>query len=158
MKFLVTKSLHNASFFKYLIGFLSLFIILFLMTDSLLHHLQIGLTLEKASFSLFGNEEEFLEPLLFSSLLLQVHIDLFLSMFVVFVTLVSYIRLYEKSKYLTQTIHIFYLVTMASSLSLLLSYFMASNIIIFIWIILFISWHIMGLYLNSKILWKIIRL
>ena len=155
MKFLVTKELEDSLFLKYLLGVLTLFVLLFLVTDILLHHYQIGLTLDKAVTTLHGNEETFEEPVLFSTLLLQVHIDLFLSMFILLILSAMFIRLYEKSEHTKVWIHLLFISGFLAPLLLLLSYFLENSMGIALWVALFSIWHSIAFYLCVKIVWKL---
>jgi len=134
---------------------LSFFILIFLATDTALHHYQLGLSVDKVMTTLYGNEEIFEEPILFTTLLLQVHIDLFLSMFILLTLLAMFIRLYAKNKYTKIWIHLLFLSGLFTPLLLLLNYFLASKLGSIIWIILFIFWHLVAFYLCFKILWKL---
>ena len=156
MKFLATKTI--TPFFKTLMITLTLFILLFLVSDIALHHTQIGLTIGQAQTTLFGNEESFEEPIVLSSLLLQVHIDLFFTLFVVLIILAIYIRLYEKSKSTREWIHALSILGFLSPLFLLLTYFFKIKIIVVLWIAIFIVWHIASFYLSLKIIWKLFKI
>ena len=96
MKFLVSNDFKKTPLLRYLMLFVTIFIMLFLVSDIVLHHLQIGLNIEKLTSTIYGNEENFEEPILLGSLLLQVHIDLFFTMLILLTLLAIYIRLYEK--------------------------------------------------------------
>ena len=123
-----------------------------------MHHTQIGLTLEKVTSTLYGNEERFEEPILIGSLLLQVHIDWFFSMLIVLTLLAIYIRLYEKSKTIKIWIHLFSFLGIFSPLLLLLSFFIESKIMVIGWITMFILWHFLAFYLGFKTMIKLIKL
>ena len=158
MKFLVTHDLKKVPLLRYLILFVTLFILFFLVSDVALHHTQIGLTLEKVTSTLYGNEERFEEPILLGSLLLTVHIDWFFSMLVVLTLLAIYIRLYEKSKSTKKWIHLFSFLGIFTPLLLLLSFLIKSKVLVVAWIGMFTLWHIVAFYLGVKSLLKLIRL
>ena len=158
MKFFVTKNLKETSLLRYLMLFVTVFILLFLVTNIALHHIQIGLTLEKLTSTLYGNEERFEEPILLGSLLLQVHIDWFFSMLIVLTLLAVYIRLYEKDKTIKVWIHLFSFLGIFSPLLLLLSFFIESKIMLIGWISIFSLWHGIGFYLGLKSIIKLIKL
>lgn len=155
MKFLVTKELEKSIFLKYLMGSLVLFVVVFLVTDVIFHHYFIGLTVDQATTTLFGNEETFAEPILFNALLLQVHIDFFFSMFILLILAVIYIRLYVRDQSTYIWIHILFISGFMSPLLLLLNYFLSYSIGVLVWIIVFYIWHIVALILCVKIIWKL---
>lgn len=156
MKFLVTKEINNSPFFKYLMGVLTIFVLLFLVSDMVLHHHQIGLTTIQATTTLHGNEESFEEPILLTALLLQVHIDLFLSMFILLILSTMFIRLYAKKRYSRVRIHLLSISGLLSPILLLFSYFWSS--VILFWISIFIFWHLISLLFCIMILWGLYRL
>ena len=155
MKFLVTKELSKSPFLRYLMGTLTLFILIFLVTDIMLHHYQIGLTLETVTATLFGNEEAFIEPILLPALLLQVHIDLFLSMFILLILAAMYIRLYEKCERAYIWIHMLFLSGLVAPLLLLGNYFISQSMGIVVWIAIFYLWHGVAFLLSLKVLWRL---
>lgn len=154
MRFLVTKERFSKSWRKLLMG-LILFILLFSIIDTILHHYLIGLTPVSASVTLFGDEENFEEPILLSALLLQVHIDCFINMFVLLVLGALYIRLFEYKKRTATEIHLLFLGGLLSPLLLLAAYFSNYLWSVYVWIGMFIFSHLLILYICLKIIWKL---
>jgi len=70
MKFLVTKDLAHSTLLTYLMGSVVFAILLYLGFDMLLHAYVIGLDMQSVSITLFGDVENFVEPILIDSLLL----------------------------------------------------------------------------------------
>ena len=136
-----------------LILFFTLSILLYLGADVLLHHHQIGLTLSTAKDCILGNEEEFLDPILFDSLLERTHFNILSSMMTLMTLTVILIRLEPKSKQIL--IHLTFLSAIFSHVVLLLT--PTSEFFIVIWIGLFIFWHVLALFMGLKIMWKLIR-
>jgi len=94
MKFLKkNKEFEKNPLLKKLILFLVFTLLLFLGLDVLVHHHQIGLTLATATDTILGNEEEFLDPILFDSLLERVHADILSAMIVLMLLATILIRL-----------------------------------------------------------------
>jgi len=156
MQFLITNDLDKTPFLKYLMVMLTFFVVLFVALDIALHHYHIGLTVESAMQTLHGNEEAFIEPILFPALLLQVHIDLFLSMFVLLLLAAMYIRLYTKAESTYLWVHFLFITAFLSSLLLLINYFYPYPAGMLAWIILFYIWHVIALYLSFKIWYKLL--
>ena len=88
-----SKAFDKNPLLQKLILFLVLSLLLFLGFDVLLHHHQIGLTLNAATNTILGNEEEFLDPILFDSLLERVHADILSAMISLMLLAVILIRL-----------------------------------------------------------------
>jgi len=154
VKFLVTKALHNNPLLKLVVLFFVAVLGLFLLFDIVLHHYQIGLTLTLATECLLGNEEAFVEPLLFDVLLERVHIGIFTSMITLVLLSIIYMRVTNVQK--SKLIHIAFISAIFAPLSLLLAYFYGS-VFIMAWIGLFLLWHVVGLYLAFSTFWKLLR-
>lgn len=154
MKFLVTQELRHNPLLKLVVFFLVVILGLFLLSDLVLYHLQIGLTLEQASQTLLGNEEAFIEPLLFDVLLERVHISIFTSMITLMLLSIIYMRVknIEKSK----LIHLVFITAILAPVALLLAN-VYGTVFIVAWIGLFILWHLCGIYLALVTAWSLIR-
>jgi len=154
MKFLVTKELDQNPFLKLLILFFVAVLTFFLLSDVALHYYQIGLTPTLALEHVLGNEEAFIEPMLFDVLLERLHTDIFTSMTTLTLLVIIYMRLNEKST--NKMIHITFLAAIFAPISLVLGYFYGS-IFIMVWIGLFLLWHLCALCFSLLIIWKLLR-
>ncbi len=147
MKFLISKNLRNNPFLKSLILGLLVFIIIFLLLDITLYHVQIGLSFDKAIASILGDEEEFIEPILFDTLLIMIHSNLFFSMLLLLILSAIWVRLWElKSKLL---LHLLFILAIITPLFLLLGYFYGS-FVVKIWVILFLLWHFLAIFMSVE--------
>lgn len=154
MKFLVTKELSQNRLLSLMVLFLVGILALFLLSDILLHHYQIGLTPIRAFESILGDKEAFVEPMLFDALLERVHIDIFTSMITLILLIIIYIRLNPNTK--NKIIHFTFIAAILTPISLILGYFYGTEFII-LWIILFLLWHSSALYFAFIIFWKLLR-
>ena len=152
MKFLTTKELHTNTPLKHLVGILLGVLILFLITDILLHKYQIGLTLSQVKNNILGNEEEFIEPMLFDMLLERIHIDLLTSLITLMLLALIYIRVSLKPK--AWILHISFMGAILTQLALLGSFWWGETPIA-LWIGLFILWHILAIWLGAVSLWRL---
>ena len=80
-------------------------LLLYLAMDVALHAYVIGSDISGIRSTLFGNAETFEEPILIDSLLLQVHIDLFMTLFALLILSSIYIRLYAKTSLMKVVLH-----------------------------------------------------
>ena len=149
MKFLVTKELESNKLLRLQVLSLTSILIIFLVTDVILHHYKMGLTPLLAVEYIVGNEEKFLEPILLSVLLESIHIDLFVSMITLMLLVVIFIRVEGNMQ--TKLMHLAFLSAIMAPLSLLLGFFYA-EIFITLWIGFFILWHLCALYFAVTIL------
>lgn len=154
MKFLITKELKDNSLLRLLVTLLLSFFMLFLALDILIHHYQIGLNLDKAIETIIGDEDNFIEPILFDVLIERVHIDIFISMILLTLLVIIYIRVEQKPKNIF--IHIVFLSNIFSSISFILAYFYG-EIFIILWIGLFLLWHIIAFYISFFVIRELIR-
>lgn len=154
MKFLVVKELRHNPLLKSVVILLVAFLGLFLVSDMILHHLQIGLSPNKATETLLGNEESFIEPILFDALLERIHVDIFTSMMTLVLLSIIYMRVLNKKN--SKVIHLAFITAILAPITLVLAYFYGAVFIIS-WIGLFMLWHIAGTYLSIRIVWSLLR-
>ncbi len=154
MRFLITKELKDNKLLKLLIISLVSFFILFLILDVLLHHYQIGLSISSATETILGNEENFIEPIIFDALLERVHIDIFISMILITLITLIYIRVDKKAYNIL--IHLLFISAIISQIILILSYYYG-DLLVISWILLFLLWHLLAFYICFIILWKLTR-
>jgi hypothetical protein len=121
--------------------------------DVLLHHHQIGLTLTTATDTILGNEEEFLDPILFDSILERVHADILSAMITLMILTTILVRLRPKSK--QRLVHLSFITAILSQVALLLA--PSAPLFISIWIVLFLLWHLLSLILGLSIMWKLLK-
>ncbi len=156
MKFLATKELKDNTFLKNLLGGLLVLITLFLFLDLLLHHVQIGLSFQSAITTLLGNEEEFIEPLLFDSLLIMIHTNLFFSMLLLLILSAIWIRVSKQPKASKPFLHALFLLAIFAPIFLLLGYFFGAWGIK-IWVVMFVLWHILALLMSAQTLIRLYK-
>jgi hypothetical protein len=155
MKFLVTKDLAHSTLLTYLMGSVVFAILLYLGFDIVLHAYVIGLDMQSASVTLFGDIENFVEPILIDSLLLQVHIDLFMTLFALLILSSIYIRLYSDNTMTKWVVHLLFLTGMLAPVSLILAYFISASLTA-MWLICFVLWHILAAIVAFMILKKLL--
>jgi len=143
MKFLVTKDLAHSQLLAYLMAAVLIAIILYLGLDLVLHGYVIGFDLTDIQTTLFGNMETFEEPILIDSLLLQVHIDLFMTIFVLLILSSIYIRLHDKTTRMKWVLHTLFITGLLSPLSLLFTYFWSKTFVM-VWVVTFLLWHLLA--------------
>lgn len=151
MKFLVTKDLAHSKLLAYLMGAVVFAILLYLALDVVLHGYVIGSDISAIKSTLFGNADTFEEPILIDSLLLQVHIDLFMTIFTLLILSSVYIRLYEKTTSMKMVLHTLFISGVIAPLSLLLAYSWSQSFM-YVWMVSFLLWHIVALLLTFMIL------
>lgn len=155
MKFLVTKDLAHSTLLTTLMSAVVFAILLYLGLDVVLHAYVIGLDMASIRVTLFGDEVNFVEPILLDSLLLQVHIDLFMTLFALLILSSIYIRLYSRKAATKWTVHLLFIFGLLAPVMLLFSYFVSPSLII-LWLGCFAVWHFLALYVSIMILKKLL--
>jgi len=155
VKFLVTKELWHNQLLKWLVVFFVAILILFLLSDMLLHHYQIGLEFSRAIETIMGNEEEFTDPILFDALLERVHIDIFTSTITLMLLALIYVRVAPKNKIKSLPIHLLFLTAILSHIALMGGFY-AGEFFIYSWVVLFIIWHIIAIALSFYTIFRLV--
>lgn len=155
MKFLLSKELWQNQLLKWLVVLLLVMLVLFLLSDMLLHHFQIGLDFPKAIETLLGNEEAFVDAILFDSLLERIHIDLFTSTITLMLLSVIYVRVATQDKIKALLIHLSFLTAILSHIALMAGFY-AGEGMIKLWVGLFIFWHMLAMAMSLYVIMKLV--
>ena len=155
MKFLVTKDLVHSTLLSYLMGSVVFMILLYLGLDIVLHAYSIGLDKQSLQATLFGDVENFVEPILIDSLLLQVHIDLFMTLFAILILSAIYIRLYSNEVMTKWLVHLLFILGMLAPVMLILAY-LVGTFFAAMWLISFVLWHVLASIVGVMILRKLL--
>lgn len=127
------------------------FILLYLGLDIALHAYVIGTDVHSVALTLFGDAENFVEPMLLDTLLLQVHSDLFMSLFSLLILTSISIRLHGSRRIMRWAVHFVFVLGMLSAVTLLSAYFVGAWLIP-VWIATFVTWHVLGFVLGGSVL------
>ncbi len=155
MKFLVTKDLAHSTLLTTLMSAVVFMILLYIGFDAALHAYVIGLDMQSISGTLFGDAENFVEPILIDSLLLQVHSDLFMTLFAIMILSSIYIRLYSDNAMTKLMVHLLFILGIFAPVALVLAYF-ANALFVSLWLITFVLWHVLAFLLGIMILNKLL--
>jgi len=147
MKFTVIKDVKHDPLMRPLLGGLLLFILLFLGADIFLKDDRIGLTPSHLAQTLFGNEEEYIEPASEQFLLELMHSDIFFMMMTLLTLSAVYARLCQKARLRLININLTMVSALLSIVLLPLAYYLSAHFIL-PWIIAFYLWHILALMMT----------
>ncbi len=150
MKFLITKDLNSNPLLKLLIFFVSSILLFFLISDIVLHHYQIGLTVQKATETILGNEDAFVDPIFFDILLERVHIDILISLLTLLIISSVCISIAKKNRFKGILINFSFIFAILSHISLLFGFYYG-EVFIISWIFLFTAWHIFAIMMTTSI-------
>ena len=130
-----------------ILGGLLLFILLFLSADVLLKNDHIGLTPTHLAQTLFGNEEEYIEPVTEYFLLELMHSDIFFMMMTLLTLSAVYARLCQNQTIRIVNINATMISALLTVLFLPLAYYFSAHFIL-PYIIAFYAWHILALFMS----------
>lgn len=151
MKFVISKDLEHSTLLNTLMMGVSAALFFYLLFDMILHGLLIGSDVSTISSTLYGNVEEFIEPILLDTLLLQVHIDLFMSLFTLMMLSTMYIRLFSEEKTTKWLIHLLFIIGLATPLMLLVAY-VGTLFFVYMWIFALLAGHLLAIFFALRIM------
>ena len=134
-----------------LTGFLT-FILLYILSDILVKYSSFGLFGDKINLTLFGSEEEYIDPMSKASFLEFWHTEIFFIMMILLTLGAVFIRLAKNSRVLVT--NILMISAIASLVALGLSYFI-SPFFVNIYVATFFLWHLTALYMILYSLWRL---
>jgi len=153
MKFLVSKNAEYSQLLLYLMRMVVISIMLYLLLDVMVHGYLLGWNITELNTTLYGNMDSFEEPILLDSLLLQVHLDLFMSIFALLILSSILIRFSVNKTSVKLLLHTVLLSALFAPIFLLFAYFM-NLYFLYLWIATFFLWHGIALFIALIILKK----
>ncbi|MFT7004749.1 MAG: hypothetical protein ACJAWW_002114 [Sulfurimonas sp.] len=152
MKFTLIKDIKKDKAMSLILtGFLS-FILLYIISDIIVKYFGFGISVDALKSTLFGNEDEFIDPLTKASFLEFWHIEIFFMMMILLTLSAVFIRLANKSRVLVTNILMISSIT--SLITIALTYFV-SDMFIYIYVLTFFIWHLSAIYMILYSFWKL---
>ena len=145
MKFTLIKDLKQDSMMKPILSGLLFFTLLYLVSDIFVKNSGFGVFPSAVKSTMFGNEQEFLDPISKASFLEFWHVEIFFIMMIIFTLSAVYIRLSKASKSAIVVVNLMMISAIASLISLPISYFF-NPIFINMYVTTFFIWHILALF------------
>ena len=145
MKFTLIKDLKQDSMMKPILSGLLFFTLLYLVSDIFVKNSGFGVFPSAVKSTMFGNEQEFLDPISKASFLEFWHVEIFFIMMIIFTLSAVYIRLSKASKSAIVVVNLMMISALASLISLPISYFF-NPIFINMYVTTFFIWHILALF------------
>ncbi|MEA3370443.1 MAG: hypothetical protein U9Q40_03815 [Campylobacterota bacterium] len=154
MRFTLIKDLKEDSMMRPILSGLLIFILIYLLSDILVKHSSFGISLESVETTLFGNEDEFIDPISTASFLEFWHMEIFFIMMTLLTLSAVYLRLAKSNRYKILTLNLVMISSLLALISLLLSFFISPAFIV-VYIVSFYIWHIGAIYMT---LYSILKL
>lgn len=155
MKFLLIKNIAEDKGFRPLIIGLLFFTLLFLVIDVFVQANSFGVFYQTLFNTLYGNEEEYMDPIEVSVFLEFWHINIFLMMMVLLTLSSIYIRLNTGSKFSTRVVSLTLVTALFSLISIALSFYI-SDIFLVPYIVAFWFWHAGALFMAIQGIKKVL--
>lgn len=152
MRFTLLKNLQRESLMKNILSGLLLFIFLYVLSDIFVKQSTLGLSVESINTTLFGNEEEFLDPMNKAYFLEFWHMEIFFMMMALLTLSAVFIRIASINKRNTFVLHAVMIFALSDLLCIAASYFF-SSVFVLPYIISFFLWHLLALYMIVSSLW-----
>ncbi len=154
MKFTLNNDHQASRLMNTLLSGLMVFILLFLVTDLIVKTYHYGFTTDAIATMLYGNEEEFIEPLPFASLLEGVHADIFFAMMTLLTLGAVYGRTGRSKRLRIILVNLMMLTALTAMIAPVLAY-VHSAFWITVWIITAVSWHAIAMLVALIALWRL---
>lgn len=154
MKFLIVKNIHEDPNFKPILFGLLIFIFFYLLIDLFVKQEGFGITPVDVFSTLFGNEDEYLDPIDKSVFLEFWHMEIFLTMLLLFTLNSIFIRLSLASKLALYLSHTMMISAFSALVSLAISFFFLADFV-YLYSMSFMLWHILALYATAYSLFKL---
>lgn len=152
MKFTLINNIKKDNAMRLILsGFLS-FILLYLISDTLVKYFGFGISVDAINITLFGNAEEYIDPITKASFLEFWHTEIFFIMMILITLSAIFIRLANRSR--TFMINILMISAITSLITLPVAYFI-SEFFVYVYIITFFIWHLSAVYMSLYSFWKL---
>lgn len=139
---------------KPLLNGLLLFMLIYFVADIFVSHTTLGLFTQELRTTLFGNDDEFVDPMSNSSFLEYIHGQIFFMMMILLTLSAVYARLCEKKHYSLVFINLLMLSALLTLLSLTLTYFFIPSLLA-LYVLSYFVWHITAFVMALHSLWNL---
>lgn len=154
MRFTLIKSLQQDKSMRPILTGLLFFTLFYILSDVLVKYLNFGVFPEAIKLTLFGNEEQYIDPLTKASFLEFWHAEIFFMMMILLTISAVFVRLAKHETFKIIVLNALMLSALFSLVSLLLTFFV-SKFFVFFYSFLFLIWHIIALCIIVYSLWKL---
>ena len=154
MKFTLLKSIRQDILMRPILLGLLLFTLAYLIADIFVKYSSFGIFSSQIHQTLFGNEDEFLDPINKAAFLEFWHMEIFFIMMILLSLSAVFIRLCASSTPNLWLLNILLITALTALVSLVLAFFISSYFID-IYVFSFFTWHLIALYMALFSLWNL---
>lgn len=152
MKFTLIKNIKKDSAMSTILKGFLVFILIYLIVDILVMKSGFGITFDSVYTTLFGNEDEYIDPINEAGFLEFWHTQIFFMMMILLTLNSIFIRVANRSRSINTNILMISAIT--SLISVVLAYYMY-DIFVYLYVISFYIWHAMATYMIVYSFWKL---
>jgi len=146
MRFTLIKDIKQDKMMKPILSGLLIFILLYLISDIFVKSANFGISIDTLNTTLFGNEDEYIDPITTAVLLEFWHSEIFFSMMILLTLSTIFIRVVNSYKVRLFFLNTLMLAAILSLISLPLAYFL-NAFFVHIYLYSFFIWHIAAIYI-----------
>lgn len=146
MKFTLIKKLSQDKSMRPILTGLLLFTLLYILSDILVKYVNFGVFPDAINVTLFGDEEQYIDPLSTSAFLEFWHVEIFFIMMILLTLSAVFVRVSKDDTSKTILLSALMICALFSLISLVLAFFVA-KIFVLIYSILFFVWHAIAVYM-----------
>ncbi len=146
MRFTLIKDLKQDKMMRPILTGLLIFILIYLIADIIVKYFSFGISFESVRTTLFGDENEYIDPISTAQFLEFWHMEIFFIMMTILTLSAVFLRLAKSDKYRVIFLNLVMISSLLTLVSLALSFFIAP-IFVVIYVISFYIWHFVAIYM-----------
>ncbi len=154
MRFTLIKDLKEDSSMGPILSGLLLFTLLYLVADVFVLKGSFGLFFAEIQNTLYGNMDEYIDPMSNSLFLEFIHSQIFFMMMILLTLSAVFIRLFSKTRFSLVLVNLLMFSALCSLVMLALSYYVSQEFIV-AYIITFFIWHVLAFLMSVLSLWSL---
>ena len=154
MRFTLIKDIRKESAMKPILNGLLLFTFAYLIFDIFVTEGTLGLLPHSIEKTLFGDEENFLDPITQTQFLEYIHMQIFFIMMLLLTLSAVFARLSSKKIFSLLTINMAMMAALLTLLTLALTYLVSPYFLV-PYVFTFFVWHISALFMTLYSLWAL---
>ena len=152
MKFTLIKNIQKDSSMSLILKGFLVFILLYLISNILVMNSSFGISVDSINTTLFGNEDEYIDPITEASFLEFWHTEIFFIMMILLTLNAIFIRVAKKSRIIIT--NLLMISAISSLIALPLAYYV-SDYFVNVYLLGFFSWHAIAIYVVFYSFWKL---
>ncbi|MCF6339173.1 MAG: hypothetical protein L3J10_00245 [Sulfurimonas sp.] len=152
MKFTLINNIQNDKAMSLILKGFLVFILLYLISDILVMNSYFGISIDSVAITLFGNEEEYLDPMNEAAFLEFWHTQIFFIMMILLTLNAIFIRVANRSRNILT--NLLMINALLSLVFLPLAFYLSASFVA-LYIITFFTWHIVAIYMIFYSFWRL---